>query len=78
MIKWVISNHCEREFCMSNTFMRVDDVANELKVSTSYAYKVIKSLNKQLREMGYMTIAGRVSRKYFLEKMCYGTEMKGE
>ena len=63
---------------MSNTFMRVDDVANELKVSTSYAYKVIKSLNKQLREMGYMTIAGRVSRKYFLEKMCYGTEMKGE
>ena len=58
---------------MSNTFMRVNDVANELKVSTSYAYKVIKSLNKQLREKGYMTIAGRVSRKYFLEKMCYGT-----
>ena len=57
---------------MNKTFMRVDDVASELKVSTSYAYKVIKNLNKQLTEMGYMTISGRVSRKYFLEKMYYG------
>ena len=60
---------------MGNAFMRVGDVANELGVSSSYAYKVIKQLNKSLKDMGYMTIAGRVSRKYFLEKMCYGTEI---
>ena len=57
---------------MSNSFMRVGDVARELEVSTSYAYKVIKQLNKSLKDMGYMTVAGRVNRKYFLEKMCYG------
>ena len=32
----------------SNTFMRVDDVANELDVSKSYAYKIVRKLNKEL------------------------------
>ena len=63
---------------MSTSFMRVEDVARELDVSNSYAYKVIKSLNKDLKDMGYATICGRVSKQYFLEKMCYGTKtMKG-
>ena len=65
---------------MNNTFMKVDDVANELGVSNSYAYKVIKNLNADLEKMGYLTIAGRVNKKYFLEKMCYGEieQTKGE
>lgn len=57
---------------MSNTFMRVDEVAQELGVSKSYAYKIVRMLNDELREKGYLTIAGRVSKKYFLEKLCYG------
>ena len=62
----------------SNTFMRVDDVARELGVSKSYAYKVVRKLNAELKEMGYLTVAGRISRKYFLEKVCYGEkERKG-
>ena len=52
--------------------MRVDDVANELGVSKSYAYKLIQRLNAELREKGYLTISGRVSRRYFTEKLCYG------
>jgi len=56
----------------SNTFMRVDDVAQELGVSKSYAYKVVRKLNAELKEMGYLTVAGRISKKYFLEKVCYG------
>lgn len=52
--------------------MRVDDVARELGVSKSYAYKVIKNLNATLKDKGYMTVAGRVSKKYFLERVCYG------
>ena len=56
---------------MSNSFMRVEDVAHELGVSKSYAYKVIQKLNVTLKEMGYMTVAGRVSKKYFMEKVCY-------
>jgi len=62
----------------SNTFMRVDDVAQELGVSKSYAYKVVRKLNAELKDMGYLTVAGRISKKYFLEKVCYGEkERKG-
>ena len=55
--------------------MRVDDIAQELGVSKSYAYKIVKKLNTELKAMGYLIIAGRVSRKYFLEKFCYNSEM---
>jgi Mn-dependent DtxR family transcriptional regulator len=62
----------------SNTFMRVDDVAQELGVSKSYAYKIVRKLNADLKDMGYLTVAGRISKKYFLEKVCYDEkERKG-
>lgn len=56
---------------MENTFIKADEVANILGVSKSYAYKVIKTLNAELEKQGYLTISGRVSKKYFLEKICY-------
>jgi DNA-binding IclR family transcriptional regulator len=56
---------------MSNTFMRVDEVAEELGVSKSYAYKIVQRLNTELKNMGYLTVAGRVSKQYFMEKVCY-------
>lgn len=59
---------------MSNSFMRVDDVALELGVSKSYAYKIVKRLNDELKEKGYITVSGRISKKYFMEKVCYGGE----
>ena len=55
-----------------NSFMRVDDVARELGISKSYAYKIVQKLNAELREKGYLTISGRVTRRYFMEKLCYG------
>jgi transposase len=55
----------------SSTFLRVDDVAKELGVSTSYAYKLIRKLNGELNNMGYLTVPGRISKKFFMEKMCY-------
>ena len=55
----------------NKTFMRVDQVAAELGVSISYAYKLVRQLNRELRDAGYITIAGRVDRKYFHEKF-YG------
>lgn len=59
---------------MKNTFMRVGDVAEELGVSKSYAYKIVQRLNDELKKMGYLTIAGRVNREYFLKKTCYSKE----
>ena len=53
------------------SFMRVEEVAKELGVSKS-AYKIVQKLNQELKEKGYLTISGRVNRKYFQEKACYG------
>lgn len=53
-------------------FMRVEDVARDLDVSKSYAYKIVQKLNKELEAKGYITISGRVNRQYFLERTCYG------
>ena len=38
-----------------------------LEVSESYAYKLMKRLNRELQAMGRQTIAGKVDRKYFYE-----------
>ena len=62
---------------MENTaFMKVQDVADELGVSKSYAYKIVQKLNAELKEQGFLTISGRVNKQYFLERTCYGTEKK--
>ena len=54
------------------SFMRVEEVAETLDVSKSYAYKIVQKLNAELKAKGYITISGRVSRQYFMEKVCYG------
>lgn len=58
---------------MQNKFIRVDEVAKELDVSKPYAYKLIRQLNDELKEKGFITIAGRVNRQYFHERL-YGAE----
>ena len=45
-----------------HSFLRVDEVAEELGISISYAYKVIRKLNAELKNMGYLTIAGRINK----------------
>ena len=54
------------------SFMKVEEVAQELGISKSYAYKIVQKLNAELKSLGYLTISGRVNRKYFMEKLCYG------
>ena len=60
-----------------NSFMRVEEVAQELGVSVSYAYRIIQRLNAEMREKGYLTISGRINRKYFMERFQYDGQ-KGE
>lgn len=52
---------------MENRFIRADDVARELDVSKPYAYKLIRQLNEELKAKGFVTIAGRVNRQYFMK-----------
>ena len=54
---------------MENRFIRADDVAQELNVSKPYAYKLIRKLNEELKAKGFITIAGRVNRQYFYERL---------
>ena len=64
---------------MSNhTFMRVEDVADMLGISKSYAYKIVRDLNAELKAKGFITVSGRINRQYFLEKTCYGTAQTNE
>ena len=60
----------------STSFMRVDEVAQELGISKSYAYKIVQKLNAELKEKGFMTISGRVNKQYFMERTCYGVTNK--
>ena len=52
---------------MEKKFIRADDVAQELSVSKPYAYKLIRKLNEELKAQGFITIAGRVNRRYFMK-----------
>lgn len=55
----------------NKVFITVDEVAEQVNVSKSFAYKIIRTLNNELKAKGYITIAGRVSRKFFEERI-YG------
>ena len=55
-------------------FMNAKDVAEYLGVSESMAYRIIQQLNAELKSHGYITIAGRVSRVFFEQKVYSGTE----
>lgn len=57
-------------------FIRADEVAKELDVSKPYAYKVIRMLNEELKKQGFITISGRVNRRYFNERL-YGAGTEG-
>ena len=56
---------------MKYRFICAEEVAQELSVSKPYAYKLIKRLNDELKEKGFITISGRVNRQYFNERL-YG------
>jgi predicted transcriptional regulator len=54
-------------FMTEKSFIRAYEVAEELDVSKSYAYKVIKQLNDELSAKGNITVAGRISRLNHLQ-----------
>ena len=52
-------------------FVRAEEVASELGISKPYAYKLVREMNEDLKQKGFITIPGRVSRRYF-EEIFYG------
>lgn len=55
----------------TNTFISVAEIMTVLSVSESKAYSIVRSLNAELKQKGFMIIPGRVSRQYFNERF-YG------
>ena len=61
---------------VEKNFMTVDEVAEELLISKSKAYEIVRQLNAEMRKQGYLTVAGRVNTTFFHKRVCY-SEQKG-
>jgi prophage antirepressor-like protein len=68
-------NKKEEKFMENKYFFKAKDVAEILGISVPAAYKVIRKLNDELKEKGYIIISGQVNRRYFEEKCLYGSKM---
>lgn len=50
-------------------FLTAKDISIILDVSESSAYRIIRKLNSELEDQGKIIIPGKVSRRYFEEKV---------
>lgn len=55
----------------SKLFISAKEVARELEVSDSFAYRLVRKLNDELEKQGFVVVKGKISRKYFEERV-YG------
>ena len=53
-------------------YLTAPEVADTLRISVAFAYKIMRELNAELKQKGYIVVSGRVNRQYFLERTCYG------
>ena len=58
---------------MQSVFIGMDEVRDVLNVSQAEAYRVIKRLNDELAEKGYLTVRGRTNRKYLEDRLYHVT-----
>ena len=55
----------------TDLFIKAIEIAQVMGKSKSYGYKVVRQLNKELSDKGYMTVEGQTNRQYFYERF-YG------
>jgi hypothetical protein len=48
-------------------YLKVEDVMRLLDISRASAYRLMASLNSELKAAGYIVIPGRISSAYFFE-----------
>jgi hypothetical protein len=58
---------------MTKLFLTAGEVAELLGISKGHAYALIRECNVELRKDGYLTVAGKVPKKFFGQKY-YGYE----
>ncbi len=52
-------------------FIKASEIAKVMGKSNSYGYKIVRELNKELAQKGYMIVEGQTNRQYFYERF-YG------
>lgn len=60
-----------------DSFISAEEIKDIVGISKSKAYSLVQELNTELKEKGYLTVTGRVSRKYFEERF-YGLVQREE
>lgn len=56
----------------------VEEVMRITGTPQSSAYEIIRTLNKELKEKGYLTRNGRVEKRYLLERFRIVDELPGD
>jgi sugar-specific transcriptional regulator TrmB len=62
---------------MRAQFITANEVAEVMGISRSKAYQIVRNLNKELKEMGYITVAGKCPIQFFKQKF-YGLQIGGD
>lgn len=60
----------------SKLFISAKEVARELEVSDSFAYRLVRKLNDELEKKGFVVVKGKISCKYFEERVYGMSETK--
>ena len=59
-------------------FLTAKDLVQLLGMSESYCYRLIRRLNEELDDQGYLTIPGRVPAQYFYDRCYKGRDGGGD
>ncbi len=61
----------------NSQFYTVSDVSRMLGISKSHSYFLIRQMSEKLKSEGYITISGKISKKYFDERIYGGVNNAG-
>ena len=61
---------------MASQYITVTEVMEVIGCKEGLAYKIIRDLNSELKAKGYLTVNGKVPRRYFQEKIYGSVENK--
>ena len=54
---------------LEKNFLTAADVSEYMGISVPMAYKIIRRLNDELNAQGYLTVSGKVNKRYFEYKV---------
>ncbi len=59
---------------MDKIFISAKELSEIMDISLGHAYKLIKQMNNELKQSGYLVVAGKVPIAFFKKKFFGGVE----